>query len=144
VVEKRRLYFMLNQAQHRLRKFVDREAIQALGVSSPQAGALYFIRAHDGCLQREIAAEFGQHESAVTGMLGRLEDGGYIERGASEVDSRARNVFITEKGREALIAADRLLADLNRRLTKGFTKAEIDTIARFLESIVTRIGDESF
>ncbi len=141
---KRRLYYLLGQAQHRLRKVADRLSMDALGISSPQMGALYFIRAHDGCLQRDIAEEFGQHESAVTGMLKRLTEMGLIERHASETDSRARTVFITEKGRAALALSTDLLAHFNRRLEKGFTKQEIDTVGRFLESIIGRIDDGSF
>jgi DNA-binding MarR family transcriptional regulator len=140
----RRLYFLLGQAQHRLRKCADRLSMETLRVSSPQIGALYFIGAHDGCLQRDIAEEFGQHESAVTGMLSRLQQGGFIERRESEEDSRVRTVFITTRGRETLTAADQMLWNFNRRLVRGFTKEEIEVVGRFLESVVTRIDEDSF
>lgn len=134
-----RLYFTLNQAQHRLRKSADRRSLAATGASTAQLGALYFIRDHEPCSQAAVAAAFGQDESAATGMLARMQKGGFIARERDADDRRITRVSLTPDGREVLARADALLQDFNRRLGKGFTRDELSVVQRFLESIIARV-----
>ncbi|MDF6436404.1 hypothetical protein NMT52_26030, partial [Escherichia coli] len=55
-----------------------------------------------------------------------------------------REMNATPAGREALAATRNGLAELNARLTEGFTDAEIDVVARWLASLQTKFpnGDE--
>ena len=64
-----RLYYLINRAQHHLRKLVDRISLDRVGVSSAQVGALFLIAQRAVCTQADIAAELGQDESAITTML---------------------------------------------------------------------------
>jgi DNA-binding MarR family transcriptional regulator len=134
-----RLYFTLNQAQHRLRKSADRRSLLRTGASTAQLGAMYFIRDHEPCPQSAVAAAFGQDESAATGMLARMEKGGFIARNRDPDDRRVTRVTLTQSGHEALAAADGMLADFNRRLGKGFSRDELAVVQRFLESIIARV-----
>ena len=54
------------------------------------------------------------------------------------VGGRKDGVGITPAGREALAATRNGLAELNARLTEGFTDAEIDVVARWLASLQTK------
>ena len=71
-------------------------------------------------------------------------DAGLIERRADAKDGRAWQLWITPAGREALAETRNGLAELNARLTEGFTDAEIDVVARWLASLQTKFpnGDE--
>lgn len=134
-----RLYFSLNQAQHRLRKYADRRALAETGASSAQIGALYYIRDHEPCSQADIAGAFGQDESAATGMLTRMQRGGFIERVRDPEDRRVSRVTLTPAGRATLNEADVMLADFNRRLERGFEPRELDVVQRFLDTVIERI-----
>jgi MarR family transcriptional regulator, organic hydroperoxide resistance regulator len=134
-----RLYFTLNQAQHRLRKSVDRRCLAQTGASSAQLGALYFIRDHQPCAQSEIAGAFGQDESAATGMLARMEKGGFIQRVRDADDRRVTRVSLSDSGAEALARADALLGEFNARLTRGMSRRDLAVVRRFLESVIERV-----
>jgi MarR family transcriptional regulator, organic hydroperoxide resistance regulator len=134
-----RLYFTLNQAQHRLRKSVDRRCLAETGASSAQLGAMFYIREHEPCAQAEIASAFGQDESAATGMLQRMERGGYISRERDPEDRRVTRVSLTDTGRAALAQGDAMLHGFNARIGKGFSQAELDVVRRFLESLIHRV-----
>lgn len=134
-----RLYFTLNQAQHRLRKSVDRQCLSRTGASSAQLGAMYFIRDHQPCSQARIAEAFGQDESAATGMLARMQKGGFIRRERDPDDRRISRVTLTDGGRDVLATADALLRDFNRRLGAGFGRSELAVVQRFLDSVIRRV-----
>jgi MarR family transcriptional regulator, organic hydroperoxide resistance regulator len=134
-----RIYFTLNQAQHRLRKAVDRRCLAETGASSAQLGAMYFIRDHEPCAQSEIAGAFGQDESAATGMLARMEKAGFILRERDADDRRVTRVRLSAAGRGALERADGLLGEFNARLAKGMSRQDLAVVRRFLQGIIERV-----
>jgi DNA-binding MarR family transcriptional regulator len=136
--EDRRLFFLINRAQHAVQRLVDRRCAAELGVSSTQVGALFYVAKHDGCLHKDLAAALGQHASAVTGLVGRMAEAGLLERRPDAVDGRAARLHLSARGKKTLAAARPLLAQLNELLTGGFTPAEIETVARFLRATVER------
>jgi DNA-binding MarR family transcriptional regulator len=143
VAGSRRLYFLLNRAQQALRRRADRRCLDELGISTVQAGAIFFVGANPGCGQRELAAALGQHESATTGLVGRLLDGGWLERQRSDRDGRVQELKLSRAGRRMVGRLGPLLSQLNARIEEGFGPRELDTVARFLETVVERADDES-
>ena len=68
----------------------------------------------------------------VTGLVGRMEDNGLIQRRPCEQDGRSTRLYLTAKGRAAVAQAQPVLARVNAQLTKGFTQDELAVVARFL------------
>ncbi|HEY6332862.1 MAG TPA: MarR family transcriptional regulator [Blastocatellia bacterium] len=89
-------------------------------------------------LQKDIGDEFKINPSAITALIARMEDSGLVERQPSSDDARSIRIFATPDGLDKARAARPILARLNGRLMAGFTQNEIETVARFLESIVDR------
>jgi DNA-binding MarR family transcriptional regulator len=143
VKRSRRLYFLLNRAQQALRRRADRRCIEELGLSTLQAGAIFFVGAHPGCGQRALAAGLGQHETATTGLVGRMEAGGWIERQRSERDARVQELHLSRRGRRMVGRLGPLLSRLNERIEEGFSQHELDVVARFLEAVIERAEDEA-
>lgn len=141
VARSRRLYFLLNRAQQALRRRADRRCVEELGITTVQAGALFFVAANPGCGQRELAAGLGQHESATTGLVGRLQDAGWIERRRSDRDARVQELALTGAGRRMVKRLGPLLSALNAAIEEGFSERDLDAVARFLETVVTRAED---
>jgi len=71
-------------------------------------------------------------------------EAGLIEKRADPNDGRAWRLWLTPSGRKALARAKAGLADLNARLTDGFTDAEIDIVARWLTGLQAKFpkGDD--
>lgn len=136
----RRFFYLLNRAQHALTKTTDERLAQELDITSVQLGALFYLRKHDDCLLKDLSEGLGLNNSAITGLAGRMEAQGLVERRPCDRDGRASRIRMTELGREKVEAGFPLLAEMNAVLEKGFTEEELNTASKFLESIIERVG----
>ncbi|PAZ09141.1 MarR family transcriptional regulator [Streptomyces sp. SA15] len=123
-----RLFFLLQQAAHRLRTVADRRCLAAAGITTAQLGALFAVRDQPGITQRHLAHTLGLRESAVTGLVGRLTTASLLAKRAHPSEHRAVVLELTEAGTAALRAAqpeiDRFNAELRALLgDDGFTQA---------------------
>jgi DNA-binding MarR family transcriptional regulator len=130
-----RLYYLLNIAQHELRKFVDSEALARTGLTSARMGLLFFVAKNDGTFLSAVGKGLGLKNAAVTGLVARTEKTGVIQRKASPDDRRASQLFLTAKGRRQLDAIRKLNEELNAALREGFTPEEIAVVVRFLNHV---------
>lgn len=127
---------MLNAAQHRLFKYAEGESEKATGLSVTQSAALLFIAKNEGCLQKALADATGLNQSAVTGLVARMLKNKLLERKPCPDDGRAARLYLSDKGRAVVPQIQLLVKRLNRQLTAEFTSSEIDTVTRFLNTIV--------
>ena len=133
----RRLYYKLNQAQHLLTKLMDAELASALGIKTVQLGAVFFLLEHDGCMLKEISAGLGLNNSAITTLVVRMEKGGLLTRESCSVDGRSFRIHLTNKAKSIGQKAIPVAKELNSMLAQGFSDEEIDTVIRFLDSIIS-------
>ncbi len=125
-------------AQHRLLKTTDSAFREALGISSTQLGVLFILEKNSGALLKDVSEGLGVNASAITALIGRMEDAGLVRREGSAEDGRAAHLFATADGLAKATAARPILARLNARLTRGFSEHEIATVARFLNAVLER------
>ena len=131
-----RLYFLLNVAQQALRQRVDRECVERVGLTSAQAGLLFYVARHEGCLLKDVASGLGLKNAAITGLVARVEKTGCIRREVSAADARATKVFLTAKGHKKLLAIKQLNDEFNALLRRGFAAPEVDVVLRFLRHVI--------
>jgi DNA-binding MarR family transcriptional regulator len=134
---KPRLYYMMSLAQHRLMKTTD-AAFKPLGISGAQLGVLFLLEKRPGAMLKDVSDGLGINASAITALIGRMEDAGLVRRRPSDDDGRAVHMFATAEGLARIAAVKPVLARLNARLTADFSEREIATIARFLNAILER------
>src|SRR6478735_11661752 len=132
-----RLVFLLNVAQRRLQRWMAARA-QASGVTAAQAGLLFILGQRDGALIGEAGAALDLGPPGISGLVDRMTAAGLIERRADPDDGRAWRLWLTQAGRVALAQSKAGLAEVNARLTHGFTEAEIDVVARWLTSLQSK------
>jgi DNA-binding MarR family transcriptional regulator len=139
----RRLIFLLNVAQRRLQRFVAAQTREG-GVTSAQSGLLFVLGRTDGVLMGEAGAALDLGMPGISGLAERMVEGGLIEKRADPADGRAWRLFLTASGRKALARTKARVADLNARLTEGFSDAEIDIVSRWLASVLSKFpkGDD--
>lgn len=130
----RRLMFLLSAANRRVQRWI--EAEMPGGLTSAQSGVL-FVLGHkgDGAAIGEVAEALNTAPSAMSGLIDRMERAGLVERRADPADGRGQRIHMTPAGREAREAAKAGLAQINAKITEGFSEAEIDTVARWLASL---------
>jgi DNA-binding MarR family transcriptional regulator len=133
-----RFIYKLSLAQHRLLKSADTAFKEASGISTTQLGVLFFLRKNPGALLKDVSDALGVNASAITALIGRMEDAELVRRQPSSDDQRAIHLYATTSGLAKATAARPILARLNACLTAEFSEREIATVARFLDAIIER------
>ncbi len=140
---KHRLVFLLNVAQRRLQRFVAARSGES-GVTAAQSGLLFALGQRDGVPMGEAAAALDLGLPGISGLVDRMTAANLIRRRADPDDGRAWRLWLTPAGRDALAQSKAELTRINLRLAEGFSDAEIDAVARWLESFQSKFpkGDD--
>lgn len=138
----RRLFFLFHRAQKALAAHASARLDELLGISVPQLTTLMYVAKHAGCSLTELADLLDLNKSAVTGLVQRMERAGTLRRAPNPEDARASHLFVTPKGEEVVDRARPLLRRLNADLTDGFSSDEMETVYRYLNTLVARFATE--
>jgi MarR family 2-MHQ and catechol resistance regulon transcriptional repressor len=118
-----------DQLQNRLGRF-----FREFGLTSSQYNVLRILRGEGKPMPSlEIAERMIQVVPAMTGLIDRLENQGFVERRRCEDDRRVVYIKITEKAAKLLERMDKPLAALHRELMGHMTKAELRQLSQLLE-----------
>lgn len=128
----RRLFFLFDRTHAILSKAADLHLKSQCGIGSSQAAVLIYLGFHDNCSLSELADGVGRNNSAITGLVDRMEASGLVERCHGSTDRRSKTVSLTDKGwtLRARVADD--FRDFNDRLSNGLTGAELDAVLKFM------------
>lgn len=92
------LSFLVGKAQQRVTK-ASRDALAPFGVTPVQFAILKVLWQGDGLNGAELCARLMLDSATVTGLVDRMEAGGWIERRADPGgDRRMSRVYLTAKG----------------------------------------------
>ena len=137
-----RLIFLLGQARHRVYLRLDKALLDRVGVTTAQAGALFYLTGNDGCLLSQMGQGLMLDKSAITGLVDRLEKKGMIERRNDPTDRRAIRLYLTKPGRDVAAKALPVVKEQNLAIKEGFSADEIEIFARVLRATLERSGGE--
>lgn len=136
-----RFVFLLNRAQKALQRWIETRPQAWDGISSAQAGLLFFLTARDQATVGEIAAALDVAPAAVTNLSKRMEAAQLVARASDDRDGRVTRLQLTATGVQASAHAGAVLKDLNQRLTTGFSADELATVERWLTHVQTMQKD---
>lgn len=137
-----RLYHRLQLAAHRVRKAADRAIGATVELSTAQAAVLTIIQAEGRASQNTVAERLSLHESAMTTMVRRLLEAGYIERHTDQADRRVRQLVLTASGEAALAALKTSFSGINERVEAVLTDEEIRVIADALGRLIAAFEEK--
>lgn len=126
----RRLFAVFDHAHGHLSRQAGL-ALSSTGIKPAQATALIYLGYHNGCQLSELADGVGHNNSAITGLVSRMEKAGLVTRKALQSDGRGKTVHLTDKGllkRELVMDA---LRAVDERLARHFTDSELQTLYKF-------------
>ena len=111
-----------------------------------QFPALEYIIRHDGCAQKELAAQFHVTPASVALTTKQMQAAGLIVKNADDRNLRLNRLSATEKGRRLAAACHEAFADFDSRVYAGLTEAELETLDRLLEKVLVNLaaGDDSY
>lgn len=111
------------------------------GVQSFFLGFISFNTAKGNAVHsKELAKHFKLRHSTVSGILQRLEAGGFIEFVPDEKDHRLKRIVLTKKAEDAHSRTFRAFDELEKKMLDGFTKDEADLFYLFLMRAADNIG----
>jgi len=134
----RRLFFLFNRAHTRLAKLADHYLSASSGVSTSQAAVLTYLGYHDGCRLSDLADGVGRNNSAITGLITRMEKLGLVTRNKT-LDGRSRAVYLTEEGWRLREIVREDFRSFNEKLTRGMNESEIEAVIKFLNISVENV-----
>jgi DNA-binding MarR family transcriptional regulator len=115
------------------RRFEDEASLH--GFTMPQWRALAEIFRAEGIAQVSLAAALDVDQMTVSGIVGRLEKRGLIERFPDPNDSRAKLAKLTPAGRELVLNAKNVGRALYENALEGISQPERDTMVAQLKLI---------
>ena len=130
-----RLLYLLSRAQHRLKNHLKREFTAAeVRVSPAQMGILFLLKQRDARPMNELGRMLDIDNSAITGLVDRMERQDFVRRMPRADDRRQSLIGITDKGIEEAARAARIARKTNEVIKDGFAPEEIEIFTRILSA----------
>ncbi len=136
-----RLLFLVHKAQHRLTTHLKSEYRKGgVTVSPPQSLILLLLRDENMQSMSDLSEKLSIDNSAITGLVDRLEKDGFVAREKHPKDRRAFLIRVTRKGIRELKAVDEIVKKTNRGIKSGFTEKETEAFKAILNSFFSKFG----
>jgi DNA-binding MarR family transcriptional regulator len=127
---------LLNDVKERaVNELHGRLADEGHGEIRPGHGCVFRFIEVEGSRLTDLAERAGLTKQAVGEVVTDLEHLGYVERVPDPDDRRAKIVRLTDAGRDASQAAQRIFADIERRWAEGFGEERMAILRETLEEI---------
>ena len=134
-----RLIFLLLTAQQALKNHTNRSlAAEGVRITVAQSGILFLLKRQDRRMISELGRILGIENSAMTGLVDRLEKSGFVKRVADPADRRALLICVTPEGLEEVEKAKPIIRGVNDSIKADFPKHEIDGFKSVLNGILSR------
>jgi DNA-binding MarR family transcriptional regulator len=110
------------------------------GLTPPMMAALLAV--HDGCERGvELAQVMGVDAAAVTRLLDRLADAGWLVRGEMHGDRRCRHIHLSPKATALVPQLKALAAKVDQELTQALSPGEKAILIQQLKAL-TEIAEK--
>lgn len=117
--------------------------LNGLGITSSQCAVLDYLfhTSKDVVSQRDVEKNLSLKNPTVTGILKRLDEKGYILCVPNAEDRRKKNIYLTEKAYDIRRRMESDRRKVDRELTRGMTKREVESLRKNLEKMLYNIED---
>ncbi len=129
----------LAQAAHAYRVRAGSQ-LSRLKLHSGQETLLKALADSDGMSMSDLAATLGVQPPTVTKMISRLAAQGYVERRAAPGDARQAQVFLTEQGRDAIAAIDKLWKRIEKTALTDIDDKDRKRLRKLLRQVERNLG----
>ena len=116
------------------------KALAPLDLDARQVAMLRHVREAEGQSQQAIAAALHIPGSRMVALVDDLERRGLLERRRNPTDRRARALYLTAAGQEALAKIWALSAEHEARLSAGLEPSERQELGRLLRRVAAEQG----
>ncbi|HVY21338.1 MAG TPA: MarR family winged helix-turn-helix transcriptional regulator [Bauldia sp.] len=111
-----------------------------IGLHSGQESLLKSLSTEDGMSMSDIAAALGVQPPTITKMISRLAAQDYVERRASSGDGRQAEVFLTERGRRAIVGIDKMWKRIEKTALADIDDKDRKRLRKLLRQVERNLG----
>ncbi|QOR66141.1 MarR family transcriptional regulator [Cytobacillus suaedae] len=104
-------------------------------LTNDQHYTLRYMHKVGTCTSSELAEVFNVKKSAITAMINRMWEKGFIERTRDENDRRVVYLTLTDKGNELFLKTEQRIHKLVESLITKFEQAEIEQFIHTFEKL---------
>lgn len=134
------LSFLVRHAWLSMRTVVA-EALAGQGLSVAQYATLLIVEEAPGLTVADLARKMSSARQSTNEMLSGLERAGLVERRPHPRDRRAQQTFLTQAGRDRLLAANPAVQAVEAELENSFSAREREVVRAWLGRMAeTRAG----
>ena len=116
------------------------EASMDLGLTYAEFSMLLLLFDREGCSQDDMTVYLHVDKAAITRVIKKLEERGYLYRQQDSSDRRLKRLYLTGEGRKT----EKRIKDIIRRildyLSEGYSQKETDLIIKCLHDMAQRLG----
>ena len=132
---------LLQTKAYRILKQHTAETLSPYGISTIEWAFLGLLHdAPEGMRSKAAADEIGVEAPFITAMVASLRKKDLVLEGQDKKDSRAKNLSLTEKGHEFVIATEKILKESVRGIMKGIGAGDIVSYLAVLKQMVDNGG----
>jgi MarR family transcriptional regulator, organic hydroperoxide resistance regulator len=131
------IFFQLAKTSQRGLKYWT-HTVSSLGVTAVQAMVLNFLCEEDCITSQKLGARSELDSATLTGVLDRLEAGGFIQRKSNPEDRRSILIILPDKGRDTALRIRSLVSEANSRFLGSLTPEEIGSLKFLLARLRTQ------
>ncbi len=117
------IFFQLAKANQAGARFWLKK-VSGLHLTAVQGMVIRFLYDNDRLTSSELGKKTELDSATLTGVLDRLEGGGFIERRQNPEDRRSIRIHLTEKGRAAGETVTQLMEEANAEFLREFNASE--------------------
>ncbi|MGN0361785.1 MAG: MarR family winged helix-turn-helix transcriptional regulator [Bilifractor sp.] len=132
---KNSLHYRLRACHIVMNKNIVHEIQQATNLRPGEPKILEFLAEHQPCEQKAIADGCDIDSASVTGILGRMEERGLIERHTHPGNRRSLFVSMTEKGKESETLIEKIFYQIDCQAVSGLSTEEQTQLQTLLDRI---------
>ena len=111
------------------------------GLYAGQDQVMLALNENDGQTPGTLAGKLGVRPPTITKTINRLQAQGFLERRASETDSRQAHIFLTDAGRETIRSIQKSVRKTEKQAMKGLDKKDQKALAKFLNRIESNLSN---
>jgi MarR family transcriptional regulator for hemolysin len=131
--------FQFVELARRWRRALDFRLAEAGLTDATWTPLVHLHESGDGIQQKDLAVRIGLDGSSLVRLLDILCARGLIERREDDHDRRAKRVFLTEQGRQAILDIRQVLTQVEQEMLADVSNAEIEALSGTFEKISVRV-----
>lgn len=118
------------------------QRLRPLGMAAPHYTLLISVHADPGLTGAELARRLNVTPQAVASLVARLESRGQLERREHPRHRHVQELHLTDTGRDALRAADKVIADIELQITDGLGPEETARLRALLDRVARTVRED--